>query len=101
MRGRRSWRRSPSAHWPEDGVGLTERRQPCSGLRFVGLAILLSSVVLVLLAIQKTLRFQAARITEIADQTSPAFPSPTPASHDVRDLSSPATPNRTRVRHGA
>lgn len=39
------------------------------GLRFVGLAILLTSVVLVLLTIQKTLRFQSDRITEIATRS--------------------------------
>lgn len=45
------------------------------GLRFAGLAILLSSVVLVLLTIQKTLRFQAARVTEIAqDAVQPSAP---------------------------
>lgn len=40
------------------------------GVRFSGLAILLTSVVLVLVTIQKTLRFQASRVTEIADRTS-------------------------------
>jgi hypothetical membrane protein len=37
------------------------------GLRFFGVAVLLSSVVLVLVTIQRSLRFQASRITEIAD----------------------------------
>lgn len=36
------------------------------GVRFVGIATLLASVVLVLLTIQKVLRFQAARISELA-----------------------------------
>lgn len=36
------------------------------GLRLAGIATLLASVVLVLLTIQKVLRFQAARITELA-----------------------------------
>lgn len=70
------------------------------GLRFAGLAILLSSVVLVLLTIQRTLRFQAARITEIAGQTSPAFPKPTAAGH-VHVPSPPATSTRTQARHSA
>jgi hypothetical protein len=55
------------------------------GLRFAGLAILLTSVVLVLLTIQKTLRFQAARVTEIAERTR--TPVPVPAI----DLGDPAT----------
>src|SRR5262249_7609358 len=38
------------------------------GLRFAGLAVLLTSVVLVLVTIQKTLRFQTARITEISER---------------------------------
>lgn len=45
------------------------------GLRFSGIAILLSSVVLVLVTIQKTLRFQADRVTEIAERT-PTPPAP-------------------------
>jgi hypothetical protein len=54
------------------------------GLRFSGLAVLLTSVVLVLLTIQKTLRFQAARVTEIADRAStPATP---PTSQPTRPI---------------
>jgi len=52
------------------------------GLRFVGLAVLLSSVVLVLLTIQKTLGFQARRVTEIADRST--------SSEQARSLGSPA-----------
>src|SRR6266508_5890648 len=73
------------------------------GLRFAGLAILLSSVVLVLVTAQKTLRFQAARVTEIADRTTLASTAPAPAAAaiDVRDLPTPtvaASHNRARAR---
>jgi len=44
------------------------------GLRFAGIALLLSSVVLVLFTIQKTLRFQAARVVEIAELSSGPAP---------------------------
>lgn len=70
------------------------------GLRFAGLAILLSSVVLVLLTIQKTLRFQAARITEMADTSSRPVTEPV----DVRDLPRPVVTtghNRASARRGA
>lgn len=76
------------------------------GLRFAGLAILLTSVVLVLLTIQKTLRFQADRVTEIAEQTTRPVTTPTSAAADavVHDLTTPTATNgrtQTRARRGA
>jgi hypothetical protein len=61
------------------------------GLRFSGLAVLLTSVVLVLLTIQKTLRFQAARITEIADRAPVAGGAAAPLARPV-DLTKPQPP---------
>lgn len=76
------------------------------GLRFAGLAILLGSVLLVLATIQKSLRFQAARITEIADRSIkravPASPIPGHAI-DVDELPEPvasALHQRIRAPHG-
>lgn len=78
------------------------------GLRFAGLAILLTSVVLVLLTIQKTLRFQADRVTEIAQRTSRPVLPPTPAGDPVfHGRAAPTAPTvptgrgRTRARRGA
>ena len=62
------------------------------GVRFSGLAVLLTSVVLVLLTIQKTLRFQAARITEIADRTERPSTAPTPQPARPVDLTTPQRP---------
>lgn len=76
------------------------------GLRFAGLAILLSSVVLVLLTIQKTLRFQADRISEIAETTTPTITSggARVETLDVRDLAKPngrSGRNRAATAHSA
>lgn len=73
------------------------------GLRLAGLAILLGSVVLVLLTIQKTLRFQASRVTEIAEQSSRPVTTPAAADAVVHDLTTPAVNGRTptRARRGA
>jgi hypothetical protein len=62
------------------------------GLRFSGLAVLLTSVVLVLLTIQKTLRFQAARVTEIAEPTQTQAPTPGAQSTRPIDLTTPHRP---------
>lgn len=69
------------------------------GMRFAGLAILLTAVVLVLLTIQQTLRFQAARITEIADRAKPTPVISDVGDRDVRPLRS--SQRRLRSAQGA
>jgi hypothetical protein len=64
------------------------------GVRFSGIAILLTSVVLVLVTIQKTLRFQASRVNEIADRTT--TPAGTPVPEPTRPID-PTEPRRPLV----
>lgn len=70
------------------------------GVRFAGLALLLTSVVLVLLTIQKVLRFQAQRITEIADQTTQpgAMHAAAPTGDGDHDTRSADTNGRRQLR---